>query len=357
MSDLEILLRSINGLHRRGKDLTYSPEFDEIQKLREFDDPTLEQGEWIADLKVANWPEVVKRCSKLLREDSKDLRVAGWLTEGWVYTQGFSGLAQGYNLIAGLVERYWDDLFPAIEDGDDVEQRVGCLAWVLKQSLRWVSSIPVVDDGVQPYTLSDYAVAHQRSGGARLGDSEHVTLEQLERARAATPVAFYRHQRLAIQEAAAALSGLEHQAKARLGDQAPRFAAIREALDSACSSIQRFAKEAGVDVHGGEESTIPVLEQNSSHLLPPPAVPSVTDAQVVVSGIASREEALNRLREVADYFRQAEPHSPVAYMANQAAEWGGMPLHEWLKVVLKDDAALVRLEQVLGVAKAVESGG
>lgn len=32
-------------------------------------------------------------------------------------------------------------------------------------------------------------------------------------------------------------------------------------------------------------------------------------------------------------------------------------LVEWLKVVLKDDAALVRLEQVLGVAKAVESGG
>ena len=150
---------------------------------------------------------------------------------------------------------------------------------------------------------------------------------------------------------------MEHQAEARLGDQTPRFASIREALDAACSSIQRFAKEAGVDVRGGKESKVPVLEQHSEQLLSPSAAPSLTDAQVAVSGIASRDEALNRMREVANYFRQAEPHSPVAYMANQAAEWGEMPLHEWLKVVLKDDAALVRLEQVLGVAKAVESGG
>ena len=356
MSNLEILLRPISGLHHSGKDLTYSSEFDDIQKLREFDDPTLEQGEWVADLKVANWPEVVKRCSKLLREDSKDLRVAGWLTEGWVYTQGFAGLAQGYNLIAGLVEHYWDDLFPAIEDGD-VEQRVGCLAWVLKQSLRWVSSIPVVDDGVRPYTLSDYAMAHQRSGGARLGDLEHVTLEQLERVRAATPVEFYRHQWLAIQEAVAALSSLEHQVQARLGDQAPRFASVREALDAALSSIQRFAKDAGVDVRGGDESEVSLPMQHSGQLLPHRAVPSVTDVPAAASGIASREEALNRLREVANYFRRAEPHSPVAYMANQAADWGEMPLHEWLKVVLKNDAALVHLEQVLGVAKVAESGG
>ncbi len=354
MSDLEILLCPINSLQSSGKDLTYSSEFDDIQKLREFDDPTLEQGEWVADLKVANWPEVVKRCSKLLREDSKDLRVAGWLTEGWVYTQGFSGLGQGYNLIASLVERYWDDLFPVIEEGD-VEQRVGCLAWVLKQSLRWVGTVPVVDDGVHSYTLSDYAVAHQRSGAARLGDCEHITLEQIERARAATPVAFYQHQWLAIQQTGVALRRLEHEVEARLGDQAPRFASIREALDAAGSSIQRFAKEAGVDVRSGEASAVSASEQPpASQLLSPRAVPSVISAQ---AGIASREEALSRLREVAHYFRQAEPHSPVAYMADQAAQWGEMPLHEWLKIVLKDDAALVRLEQVLGVVKVAGSGG
>lgn len=265
-------------------------------------------------------------------------------------------MGQGYNLIASLLERYWDDLFPVIEEGD-VEQRVGCLAWVLKQSLRWVGAVPVVDDGAHSYTLSDYAMAHQRSGAARLGDSEHITLEQLERARAATPVAFYQRQWLAIQQAGVALRCMEHEVEARLGEQAPRFTSIREALDAACSSIQRFAREAGVDVTGGEVSMVPASAQPlANQSLSPRVAASATGAQAG-AGIASREEALSRLREVAHYFRQAEPHSPVAYMADQAAEWGEIPLHEWLKIVLKDDAALVRLEQVLGVAKVARSDG
>lgn len=351
MSDLEVLLRPVNDLHPSGKDLTYSAEFDHIQTLRKYDDPTLDQGEWVTDLKVANWPEVVKRCSKLLREDSKDLRVAGWLTEGWVHTQGFAGLAQGYSLIAGLGEQYWGSLFPAIEDGDD-EQRIGSLAWVLKQSLHWVVSIPVVDDGEQTYTLSDYAVAHQRSGGTRLGEAEHVALEQLDRARVATPVDFYRHQWRAAQDAVLALGGLEATMAALLGERAPGFTAARDALDAARSSVQRFAKEAGVEVQCGDNVVVLAPSVTASEVQLPPVVAPVTAS---ASAITSREEALAKLREVAHYFRLAEPHNPVAYMADQAAEWGAMPLHEWLKAVLRDDQALGRLEQVLGVANAAST--
>lgn len=348
MSDLEVLLRPINDLQPSGKDLTYSAEFDYIQSLRRFDDPTLDQGAWVTDLKIANWPEVVKRCSKLLRQDSKDLRVAGWLTEGWVYTQGFAGLAQGYDLIAGLSERYWGSLFPAVEDGD-VEQRIGSLAWVLKQSLHWVVSIPVVDDGTSHYTLSDCAAAHQRSGGARLGEPELVTLEQLDRARAATAADFYRYQWQAVQEAATALDGLAVRMGELLGEQAPGFSAARDALEAARSSIQRFAREAGVEASGVEPPVPAAPAAAPRQALSAVATPPVSKVEVPVLGIASREEALARLREVAHYFRLAEPHSPVAYMAEQAAQWGAMPLHEWLRTVLKDDAALTHLQQVLGV--------
>ncbi len=351
MSEFDILLRPINALHPSGKDLTYSSEFDGIQKLREFDDPTLDQGEWVTDLKVANWPEVVKRCSKLLREESKDLRVAGWLTEGWVYTQGFAGLAQGYSLIANLSECYWDSLFPSIEDGD-LEQRIGSLAWVLKQSLRWMVSIPVVSDGAHAYTLSDYASAQQRSGGVRLGESEHVTMEQLDRARAATPMGFYRHLWLSVQDAVVALEALETKMDSLLGGQAPGFGAVRDALEAARDSIQRFAKEAGVDMQTSGALSVSVAPVAPNQA--PPLRSSAPAAIALGAGIASREDALARLREVADYFRFAEPHSPVAYMADQAAQWGEMSLHEWLGSVLRDDAALPRLERVLGVQKHVD---
>lgn len=60
-------------------------------------------------------------------------------------------------------------------------------------------------------------------------------------------------------------------------------------------------------------------------------------------------QALQQLRQVAEYFRQAEPHSPVAYLADKAARWGEMPLHEWLRAVVKDGAALASFEDMLGV--------
>ena len=65
--------------------------------------------------------------------------------------------------------------------------------------------------------------------------------------------------------------------------------------------------------------------------------------------IDSREKALDCLREVAQFFRQTEPHSPVAYLAEKAARWGEMPLHEWLHRVLGDGDALTRLRDVLDV--------
>jgi type VI secretion system protein ImpA len=58
---------------------------------------------------------------------------------------------------------------------------------------------------------------------------------------------------------------------------------------------------------------------------------------------------LAQLRVVADFFRRTEPHSPVAYLADKAARWGDMPLHVWLRAVMKDPGSLTQLEEMLGV--------
>lgn len=65
--------------------------------------------------------------------------------------------------------------------------------------------------------------------------------------------------------------------------------------------------------------------------------------------LQNRTQALQQLRQVADFFRRTEPHSPVAYLADKAAQWGEMSLHEWLKTVVKDDGALAHVEELLGI--------
>lgn len=62
-----------------------------------------------------------------------------------------------------------------------------------------------------------------------------------------------------------------------------------------------------------------------------------------------RSDALNRLAAVADFFRQTEPHSPVSYLVQRAVQWGQMPLEDWLRDVISDDAVLTRVRETLGL--------
>jgi type VI secretion system protein ImpA len=73
----------------------------------------------------------------------------------------------------------------------------------------------------------------------------------------------------------------------------------------------------------------------------------------VASGaVRSRQEALKRLEEVARYFRQTEPHSPVAFLVQRAVKWGNMDLNGWLDDVIKDQAVLSQLRETLGLQSA-----
>lgn len=75
--DFEQLAQALPSSHGPcGDDLVFSTEFDEIQEARRFDDPSLSQGEWVTDVKEADWAGVVRICEGILTNKSKDLRVA-----------------------------------------------------------------------------------------------------------------------------------------------------------------------------------------------------------------------------------------------------------------------------------------
>ena len=99
---VEQLLQAISTASPCGEDLSFSVEFDAIAEARRFDDPTLEQGEWLTELKEADWEFVVESCASLLEKKSKDLRLAVWLAEASAKANHFRGLGDAYLLLAGL---------------------------------------------------------------------------------------------------------------------------------------------------------------------------------------------------------------------------------------------------------------
>lgn len=277
MFSVDQLLLPINDTQPCGEDVSFSAEVDRIAQARMHDDPTLDQGEWVVTLKEADWNFVAAQCAQMIAAKSKDLRLAVWLAEAHARTRGLRGLGDGYAVLAGLCDRFWDGMYPAADDGD-YDQRIGNLFWLLSRTPGLVKEAPT----------------------PALADVEYCL---------------------------AMLTMLERVVDRRLGADGPGFSAARDALQSTIRSVAPVGGVAALAADGA--------------------------ASVSAAGpLMSRQQALAQLRLVADFFRRTEPHSPVAYLADKAASWGEMPLHIWLRAVIKDPTAIAGIEELLDARAA-----
>lgn len=351
MSDTAALLEALPGDAACGEDLSFSTEFDQIAELRRQDDPTLDQGEWVTSLKQADWPAAARLCEQLLRERTKDLRVVNWLTEADALTRGYAGLARGLGLAASLCERHWEQLHPQADDGD-LEQRIGTLSWLLNRVTALARQMPVARNGQRTVSLADMAEARalqqaieRQPDSAETLSRGKLTLADVTRTQKETPRPWLREQLAALHDAVAALASLQTAVDGHLGADGPSFVSAREALAGALHDLERLAREAGA-VDAPATAAAAATNEGAAVTAGQPAGAVGVAAPGV---LATREQALAQLRLVADFFRRTEPHSPVAYLADKAARWGELPLHQWLRQVVKDQTSLSQLEELLGL--------
>jgi type VI secretion system protein ImpA len=339
MFTAEQLLIPIDSSHPSGMDMAFSPELDAIAQARKFDDPSLARGEWVTDLKEADWQFVVKRCTALLAEKTKDLRLAVWLTEAAAKQHGLRGLGEGLRLLAGLCEQFWDQGLYPLADGSDQEQRIGNLSWILSRTPALVREMPVTEGRGSAWSMVDFDAARKRAAGP---DAElPPRLADMEAARRANSPAFVAAFREDAQYCLDALNRLEQAADARLGADGPSFAAAREAVQSMLHAMPA-AQSAPSAQPGAQQPT--AVDANTAPVAPVPVSVRTGDGD-----IRSRADAIAQLRAVARFFRETEPHSPVSYFAEKAANAGEQDLHTWLRSVIKDQGSLAHIEELLGV--------
>jgi type VI secretion system protein ImpA len=292
----------------------------------------------VTELKEADWGFVVDRCARLLAERTKDLRLAVWLTEAAAKRHHMRGLAEGFRLLAGLCDRFWDlGLYPEA-DGGDQEQRIGNLAWILSRTRALVREMPLTEGRGAAYSTVDFDAARRR---AAAGDADTAPrLADMEAAKRANSSAFLDALRADAQACLDALAQLEQAADARLGHDSPGFSAARDAVQTLLHALPAPAPQAAPSAEA-----------------PAIAAPALPDAAAAprpqaAGPIRSRADAIAQLRTIAQFFRETEPHSPVSYFAEKAASAGEQDLHTWLRSVIKDQGSLAHLEELLGVPPA-----
>jgi type VI secretion system protein ImpA len=350
LTQIDVLTAALEGADPCGPDLVFSLEFDRLSEMRRQDDASLAQGEWVAELKRADWPGVMRLCEELLGTRTKDLRLAAWWAEAAAHARGYAGLADGLSLYAALCRQHWEAVHPQ-PDGDDAELRVGSVSWLLAQVKSLALSLPVLQSGDSGLALADIDSARQRSpaataaaatAAAESGRPPPLNMDMVTRAQRATPNARVMALVEGVRRLPEALAELQTVIDERLGADGPGFAPARDAVQAAKSSLERLAREMGALPAGVPDAPGPVAIDATSA--------ETSQAPAGVGGpLTTRAQALAQLRAVADFYRRTEPHSPVAYLVERAARWGEMPLHEWLRSVLKEEGALSQLEELLGV--------
>ena len=67
-----------------------------------------------------SWELIAAEGPALIAKTAKDLEVASWLSEALLRRHQLAGLRDGLKLLGGLVERYWDGVYP-LPDEDGLE--------------------------------------------------------------------------------------------------------------------------------------------------------------------------------------------------------------------------------------------
>ncbi len=102
----------VGGAGGAGEDPRYSDRFSAIKTE-------------IDKLSGADFKVVIDSSRELLQQEGKDLRVAGYLLMGTLFTEGLKGMADALESYSSIIENFWDNCFPARESG-----RLQSYAWL-----------------------------------------------------------------------------------------------------------------------------------------------------------------------------------------------------------------------------------
>ena len=363
--ELEGLLKVISDEAPCGIDCSFSNEFYAIKKARIQDDPLLEQGDWVAEPKQADWAFVSSQSIELLTEKTKDIRLYGWLLEAWSNLYGFEGIAEGLELTQQSLTEFWMLLHPEIAE-DDLDQRLGLLQGLINQLPVLIKKTAITNTAIS-YSLMDYeALLHQQNLRRKHAEDyddvpTNTSLEQFEQELFNTSKSFQYKNYQAFLEILKQWNILREVLDGLMGVDAPSFAAIESQLESLHSNLKKIYKTEAFGLQPAMATADSVDEksaadqQTSTQLTEHIAVAASAINQPfqphIQSHVANREQAMQVLQEISDYFQLNEPHSPVSYMLQKTIKWSQMPLHEWLAQVIKHEDPLEAVHEILGVQR------
>lgn len=310
---------------------------------------------------VSPWREVSKAAQKILSTKGKDLEVACWYLEALIRTQSWPGLRDGVKLILGLVDNYWDGLYP-LPDEDGLETKVAALTGLNGDGAEGTLITPlrntkVTEGGASAdYSIYQYQqardadrISDEKAKAERL-DVLGYSLKEVQEAIATTEDQWCVNLVATLEETIEDYKTLVANLRERCGKDAPPSSNISKVLDEVLRNSRHIYQarldalqpaEAAPGDTQGKASATQANGANSAYGAVAPGF--------VAGALNNREDALRALEQAAIYFRKNEPHTPIAAGVERLVAWGRMTVSELMLQLLPDDDSRNTYSALTGV--------
>jgi type VI secretion system protein ImpA len=309
----------------------------------------IDAGADVGDL--PEWRTILELAPKVLTTQSKDLEVAAWLVEALLRRHNFAGLRDGFRLVRGMVETYWDGLYP-LPDEDGVEGKVAPLTALngegadgtLIQPIRKVWLTDGRDPG--PFAAWHYEQAQKL---ATITDEKAVawhnkagtaTNDQIESSRRATKPQFFLDLVDDLRQCQEEFGGLTAALDKAAGQDSPPTSTIRNTLESTMTIASTLGRDAiaAAQAAAAAAATAEGAADGASagDGAGPAGARQAGPPGLMLGPIRTREDAFGALLQLGDFFRRSEPHSLVPYVVDELVRRGRMALPELLGELIKD---------------------
>jgi type VI secretion system protein ImpA len=310
---LDSLLAPVAADAPCGRDMEYEPAFLELQELAR-GKPEQSIGDKVKPAQEPAWPKV-RTAAEALFGSTKDLRIAGLLYLSLLKTAGIAGLESGLGLIRGLLEQYWDHLYPLLDADDDNDPtfRINSLlaAVVSDDALATLRLAPLVESRqFGKHSLRSYRIATGalKVDPATQGNDPPADTGRIEAAFADAQI-----------DSLTGVAGL-------LNVAAEHLNAIQHILLDKADGIPDDLKSLTDDLKDMKGLVDTQLARRGVDSISPEVAPVMNNSgQVATAGggggsseIRNRSDVLATLDRICDYYARAEPSSPIPMLLRRA---------------------------------------
>ncbi len=296
-------------------------------------------GDSILVGKGPDWAEVFTAGASLLMQ-TRDLRVLVTLLCAAVHRHGLPALAEGLELMADWLQRFWDDVHPRLEvDGEfDPLMRSNAVAELADPAglLGAVRAASFMETALGVVSVADVEKIMKGVPSASCPIQSQSELRSAAQTEAQRNAGTFD----AIQRACSALGQIAGAMRERLApDFWPELAALEWGLSSLRSCVPSVAEKSVPEAEGGKvPEARPALAEPVDT-----ATPVARPGRFLPEELLSRDEAFKALRLARLFFEKNEPSHPATFLIKRIEDLQGKDFFALVQELLPDGMGQLRV--------------